>query len=205
MASRRSRDRFAHNTPPQGEPWIWFTREMLASPAWRKMTGVAKTVLERVMIEHMEHAGTMNGELVITYDDFVDFGIRRRSIREAIDVAKALGFLDVVIEGKRSYGNARRPTEYGLTWMGRNRMPPSNRWQKLDMEAAQIAVEAVRKAHKNPPLSGKKCGSPVPKSANAGGETAPGNVGMPPFGPSGESAPTYNISGRAPVGDMPLG
>jgi hypothetical protein len=78
------------NRPPLDMPFVWLTREMLESEAWRAMTLPARFVLERLMIEHMSHAGTMNGELPCIYDDFQRFGVSRKSISAAIRVAVAL-------------------------------------------------------------------------------------------------------------------
>jgi hypothetical protein len=36
----------------------------------------------------------VNGRLPVTYADFVKFGVRRNSIREAINIAMALGWID---------------------------------------------------------------------------------------------------------------
>lgn len=120
------------NRPPPGEPWVWHTEEMLSSPAWRGLSLAARQVLDRVILEHMNHAGTENGNLPVTYDDFEGFGVRRKSIKKAIDLCVALGFLDVVTPGVRSYGSARRPTRYGITWLPRaDRTPASNRWKRI--------------------------------------------------------------------------
>ena len=71
-------------------PFVWLTREMLESEAWRAMPLPARRIVERLMIEHMSHAGTMNGELPCTYDDFQRFGVSRKNISAAIRVAVAL-------------------------------------------------------------------------------------------------------------------
>jgi len=58
------------NRPPKDMPWIWLTREMLESPAWRAMDMLAaRRVVERIILEHMAHAGTENGNLIVTYAD----------------------------------------------------------------------------------------------------------------------------------------
>ena len=59
------------NSPPQDEPWIWLTREMLGSEAWCSLSRGALRVVCRVMLEHMAHGGTANGNLPVTYADFV--------------------------------------------------------------------------------------------------------------------------------------
>jgi hypothetical protein len=121
---------------PKGA-FIWLTRELLASQAWREMPLSARRVVERVLIEHMNHAGTFNGSLIVTYDDFEKFGVRRKSIARAIKKAVALGFLDVTGKGHRSYGIGRRPSTYGITWLPRcDGTPASNRWRKIKEPAA---------------------------------------------------------------------
>jgi hypothetical protein len=118
------------NRPP-GQ-FMWFTREMLESPAWNVMPLSARRVLDRVMIEHVKHGGTRNGALVVTYDDFQRFGIRRKSIAPAIETAGALGLLDVTWRGARAYGVAREASEYGLTWLPRcDGTPANNRWRHI--------------------------------------------------------------------------
>jgi len=131
------------NRPPAGEPWVWHTRGMMESPAWWALTAPARRVVDRIAVEHMHHAGTMNGELVVTYDDFQDFGISRRAIRTAIDVAVALGWIDVTVQGVRSYGNARRPSKYAVTWLPHNdAIEATNRWAAIKSRAEASAVVA---------------------------------------------------------------
>jgi hypothetical protein len=84
------------NSVPAGEPFIWFTREMLESPAWRAMPLIARQIVERIVIEHLDHAGNENGKLPVAYDDFAGYGIRRKSIMFGLSVAVALGWIDIV-------------------------------------------------------------------------------------------------------------
>lgn len=124
---------------------------MLESLAWRSLTLAARTVLDRVILEHMEHAGTMNGRLPVTYDDFVRYGRDRRSIAKAVDLCVGLGFLDLVHRGVRAYGGSKRPSVYGLTWLdigkGGDLKFASNRWKRInteaDVEAVLAKVEAL--------------------------------------------------------------
>jgi hypothetical protein len=138
------------NRPPLDEPFIWLTRSMIESWAWSAMSLASRLGVERVMIEHMNHAGRENGSLRVTYDQFHEFGVRRRSVAAAIRAAQALGFLDVAVPGVRAYGSARRPTQYGLPWLPRaDGTDASNRWKSIkDKHQAQ---EAVRRAAEPPP------------------------------------------------------
>src|SRR5262245_49156431 len=102
------------NKAPEDEPWFWLTRGMLESCAWRAMPLVARKAVERVMVEHMKHAGHDNGSLIVTTDDFVKYGIPRRSVPHALAVSEALGFLQIT-RGRLSYGTARQPNRFLLT------------------------------------------------------------------------------------------
>jgi hypothetical protein len=130
------------NRPPKGEPWIWLTREMLSSPAWRALTPAALKVVKRVMLEHMAHAFTANGNLVVTYSDFREYGVRNRTVRTAIAIAEALGWLDVTVRGKASFEDQRYPSRYALTWLPQpgSGKPASNRWRGIKTDQAAQAV-----------------------------------------------------------------
>jgi hypothetical protein len=140
------------NAPPRDESWLWLTREMMESPAWAALPLASRRVIDRLMVEHMSHAGTENGNLKVSYDQFADFGLRRASLPEAIKVAVELGFIDIVSEGIVSYGAARRPAAYGLAWLHRaDRTPPSQRWKAFKHVAqAEAVVTSVHEASKAP-------------------------------------------------------
>ena len=48
-------------SPPKGEPWAWLTRELLCSPAWRAQGPNCRRLIDFLLIEHTNHAGTENG------------------------------------------------------------------------------------------------------------------------------------------------
>jgi hypothetical protein len=122
--------RETRNRPPDGEPWVWLTRELLESDAWRSMSRAARLVVERVMIEHMAHAGTENGNLIVTYTDFVKFGVRRESLPTAIADAAARGFITITEKGRASTGVDRWPSRYALGWLPLfDGSPALNRWK----------------------------------------------------------------------------
>ena len=117
------------NRPPDG-PWIWLTRDFLESDAWRTAPINTRRVVERIMLEHMAHAGTMNGRLIVTYNDFEKFGIRRHALANAIADAKARGLIIVTQPGRRSAGTGRWPARYALGWLpGHDGSAAPNRWK----------------------------------------------------------------------------
>jgi hypothetical protein len=134
------------NRPPEHSSWIWFTAEMLDSAAWRALPGNAMKIVFRIALEHLKHGGADNGRLPVTYADFVKFGVRRNSIREAIQVAIALGWIDRTSVGEVPWhGDIRKPSTYGLAWLPEySGAQASNRWIKIDTPVD--AKKAVKKA-----------------------------------------------------------
>ena len=127
--------------PPKGEPWVWLTQELIQSPAFRALSGNGLRVLFRILAEHMAHAGTQNGKLVVTHNDFHQYGIRRASIAAAIQEVEAMGFIQVN-RGTRFNGH-REPSLYRITWLpDLEGSEPTNRWKGID----EKNVEDFKKA-----------------------------------------------------------
>lgn len=81
----------------------------------------------------MAHAGTENGNLAITYKDFEAWGIRRPSISAALKDLQTVGLLRVVVIGGRSYGDAKLPSRYRLTWLPtRENDTATNEWKAFE-------------------------------------------------------------------------
>lgn len=119
------------NRPPEGEPWIWLTKSMLESEAWRNLPPPAFSVLMRLQIEHMNHNGLRNGQLLCTYDNFEQFGIRRRSIPKALQELQRRGINYITSRGRRSSGVTRHPSYYTLTWLPNlDGEMPTNDWKR---------------------------------------------------------------------------
>lgn len=126
------------NRPPADEPWIWFTRELLKSEAWCALSRARLRVVFRVMPEHMAHAGTENGNLVVTYADFEKFGIRREAMRTAISEVSACGLVIVIERGRASVGPDCWPSKYALGWL-----PAS----LARLQAARAELDQARQEH----------------------------------------------------------
>jgi hypothetical protein len=137
------------NKPPVDEPWVWLTRTMLESPAWRALSGAGKRVIERVAIEDMAWGGKKNGSLKVTYRNFEQHGIRKNSIADAIDEAVTLGWIIVTKRGGYSSGNQKHCNEYQLGWKCDHRgIAAPNLWKRFSNVSE--AREAVKRNKSKP-------------------------------------------------------
>jgi hypothetical protein len=110
--------------PPAGQPWVWLTREVLASDAWRLLGINARRFIDFLLLEHMGKGGRHNGQLKAPHRQLRDFGIAVRFIGDAIRQAEDLGLVDC------HRGGLRVATRFGLTWLpGHDGKPPTNRWR----------------------------------------------------------------------------
>jgi hypothetical protein len=136
------------NQPPQGQPWVWLTKEMLESYGWRAMSGNARLVVDCIAVEHMAHAATMNGALGVSFDRFEKYGIRRGTIASAIAEAVAIGFVDLVEKGTRGWGEYRGKTSvFRVAWLPSNQgEPATTRWRRFrNLDEARRAAALARK------------------------------------------------------------
>lgn len=122
--------------------YVAHSLDMRQSPAWCGLPDNARRVLDRLEVEHMLKGGAKNGELIVTYDDFVQAGIRRGSIKRALMEAAALGFLRVTRQGYAARMEVRVPSLYRLTYVrGTGEKPPvTNDWLafKTDFEVREV-------------------------------------------------------------------
>jgi hypothetical protein len=109
--SYRSRD---VGGPPRDQPWVWYSAEMLLSDAWRDLSINDHRMLYLLEIEHMTHGGGENGNLMMTYDQFVAGGIRRGSIAATIAKLERLGWIEVSRGGYRGFARSW-PHRFRLT------------------------------------------------------------------------------------------
>jgi hypothetical protein len=125
--------------PPPGEPFIWLTRELLASDAWQPLSINARRFMDFLLIEHMNHAGTENGRLKATYAQLEAFGLSSRLIASAIEEAEKVG----LIECHR--GGMRVATTYTLTWFATDiYTPPSNKWARFQKQKSARRSEGSK-------------------------------------------------------------
>jgi len=132
------------NRPPKGEPFIWLTREILESAAWRAAPLATRRFVDAVAIALMDTGGAKNGRLVVTYDQLERYGLRRCSIADAIDAAEVLGLVHVTERGGRAFADVRKPSLYALGWLDLcDGTPVANQWKRFaSVDEAREAITA---------------------------------------------------------------
>jgi hypothetical protein len=112
--------------PPSGEPFVWLTRELLQSEAWRSLGINARRFMDFLMLEHMAHGGKHNGRLKAPHRQLEVHGISARYVSNAIREAEEAG---LVIACR---GGMRTATTYQLTWQWlHDGSPPSDDWKHV--------------------------------------------------------------------------
>jgi hypothetical protein len=177
--------------------------EMLESHAYRVLSLSAHRCLSRIEIEHANHGGKENGQLAVTYDQFVEFGLDRHAIGPALRELEALGFVKVTQRGVAGNADHRAPNRFRLTYLPAGREKPTHEWRRIKSvdEAKSIATAARNNAgvrprkyrvQKQKPVGvsdNYQCGIPTPESPKRGTNRAQSPVGV--------SNTTYILSGGA--------
>jgi len=88
------------------------------------------------MIEHMNHAGTENGELQATHAQLRNFGLSANAIRDAIEEASFLGLLRYRQGGR--WAGSNQPSRFRLTFIAcRENFLPTNEWERMTAKAIE--------------------------------------------------------------------
>ncbi len=147
-----------HMGPPEGSAWIWMDRALINSVAFKALSGNGLKVIFRILEEHMAHAGTQNGKLIVTHKQFKEFGIRLASVAEAIREVEYFGFISV--DRGIAYRGSHEPNVYRLTWLGNHEnAPATNRWKV--MTKSDVLIWKRRKTEKTADLSKRRAAKQV--------------------------------------------
>lgn len=148
------------NSPPKNDSWGWLVQEHVESHAYQALKINERRIFDRIWLEHMHHAGSENGNLICTYDDFETFGVSRKYIRPALNTLHHFGLIRYK-PGKPN-GRHRPPWIFRLTWMPTmDGIPATNEWKGITTETIQDWREKERNRHKA--KAEKKKNSPVPE------------------------------------------
>jgi hypothetical protein len=119
--------------------------EMLESPAFRVLSLSAHRILSRLEIELAHHGGTNNGQLIVTYDDFAEYGIHRHAIAPGIRELVALGFVEITQSGCAGNAEHRTPNLFRLTLKNTATDNPTDDWRHIKtIERAEALARAAR-------------------------------------------------------------
>jgi hypothetical protein len=133
------------------DQWSARRREMLESPAYRVLSQSAHRAISRIELELCYHGGNDNGQLPVTFDDFVQYGIDRASVAPALREGEALGFFRITARGRGGNREYRTPNKFYLTFAyGRESRakPPTDEWRKIKaLEEAKAIARAARAAN----------------------------------------------------------
>jgi hypothetical protein len=135
-ASRRARKA---SRPPADTSWVWLTCELLSSIAWRRMSVNERRVIDRLLIEHMNHAGTMNGKLRVSHRQFISWGVTKNMVAPAIHGLERRGL--VRITPAKSNGDIRGYYQYRLTFLPADYSEPTNEWRLFPCTRSGLAME----------------------------------------------------------------
>lgn len=114
---------------------------LLESWAWRLTSFAARRCLDRIMLEHLANGGQRNGDLVVTFNDFEAYGVRRNSIATALRELEALGLIEFIQYGSPS-ADLRQPHIFRLTFIETKtpiEKPATDEWKHLTTKAAAQA------------------------------------------------------------------
>jgi hypothetical protein len=162
------------NRPPAGVPWVWLTRDLLRSDAWRTASINARRAIEFLLLEHMAKGGKHNGKLKAPYRQLVAFGVGSRLIADHLREAEELGLIDCF------KGGMRVATQYAIGWLPlHDGTPAADRWREY--HNPELAPMPTRQP-KNLPAKGSadKSGNlPAKSSAGLPAESSADDQNLP--------------------------
>jgi hypothetical protein len=148
------------------EPFVMLPRDLIKSDAWRKQNLMCRRLIDFLMLEQMAHGGTKNGDLLATYEQLEEFGLRDNSIAGAIREAEQRGLVSC------RHGTRNIPSRFTLTWLPhRDGTPASNRWREYR------APPPAKRPRRSPP---KMPGKQPPKMPGKTAFFTPQNAGQTP-------------------------
>jgi hypothetical protein len=99
-----------------------------------------RRVIDRLLIEHMNHAGTMNGRLRVSHRQFIACGVTKNMVAPAIHGLDGRGLVRIM--SAESDGNIRGYHQYRLTFLPADYSKPTNEWRSFRAASrCELAME----------------------------------------------------------------
>ena len=184
--------------------------ELIASPALRILSRAGHLALLRIELELRQHAGRCNGKLIVTKEQFVEFGLHPRMVAPALRELEALGIIRIE-HGRGGNAEHRQPNRFLLNYLcGAVDADEqiTNAWRLFKTMDEAVEVRRTARKAKDPQkvaysrrTAGKRNNFRGHKMyPKPGTQSAPEIQKFPgaqsvPTGPGAQSVPTVDISG----------
>jgi hypothetical protein len=122
--------------------FVWLHVEVMESPHWCGLSINARRILDRLLIENNQHRSEKNGQLQVSFDQFVEHGVGRRFVRPALKELVSLGLL--TISSGKAQGCRRPPNLYRLAFLGTLDGPAT--WTGYATRATEAAPKRASKS-----------------------------------------------------------
>lgn len=141
-----------HTAPPKCDAadigaqhrWQWLTVELLNSEAFKSLSGNGSKAFFRLVIEHALHAALENGKLIVTHDQFIEYGVTGEYVADALDELEYKGLIK--IKRGRAGSGTSHPSLYTLTFTGTfEGIAATNEWRSCTAEKCKHWSKVVRK------------------------------------------------------------
>jgi hypothetical protein len=122
--------------------------EMLESPAFMALSPAAVRILFRLEIELLHQGGNDNGKLIVTFDQFEKYRIRRKAIAPALRELEALGFIEIVERGCAGNAGYGKPNVFRLTYRPAVGAPEdgSHEWRRIKTMEDALRIQKSARA-----------------------------------------------------------
>jgi len=128
-------------------------KELLESPALRILSRAAHMALLRIEIELRNHAGQANGKLIVTHEQFIEYGIHRDQVAPALRELEALGLIIITVHGRGGNAEHREPNRFLLNYLCGAvdaHQQVTNAWNRIQTMKQAGAIARAARADKNP-------------------------------------------------------
>lgn len=124
--------------------------ELIESPALRALSRHAHLALLRIELELRHQGGRCNGKLVVTTEQFIEYGIERRRIPGALRELEAVGIVVVTERGRGGNAEHHQPHRFRLNYLCGavdDHENVTNSWTRLKtLDEAKLVARAAADA-----------------------------------------------------------